>query len=392
MAITDTIESMKTHLGEAYASLDEKGATIPENKNLENLSESILSISGGGGDISEYFQDVEIGNTSSSQSGGYTWANVIKKVPYKFKLRSTGNSALMYTFAYCPLEKIELDAVSFSRSGMINLSYAFYNCPNVKYLDLSMIDTSKVHAYNYMFSNCKNLESIIININEFDTTSTVNMAGMFDGCNSLKAVPEGFCFFKSKSTSPNVSATGMFKSCSSIENFKIDRDDLDTSWVTSFSQFLAYCTNLKSVDLSNFNFTGLSNSTSGGFQYFLDMGSDYARNLTSVKFPTEKQTSKLVTIYYMFRGCNALTEIDLSFLEATLTNVSYAFYNCRALTKIDIRNITLSGITGSSYYSNMLTGVPTDCLIIVKNQTQKNWFNSKFPTYTNVKTVDELGE
>ena len=49
MAISDTINSLKTHLGEAYASLEEKGATIPENKNVENLADSILSVPSGGG-------------------------------------------------------------------------------------------------------------------------------------------------------------------------------------------------------------------------------------------------------------------------------------------------------------------------------------------------------
>lgn len=48
MAIIDKIQSIKDHVGEAYASLEEKGATIPENKNIENLSESILSVQSGG--------------------------------------------------------------------------------------------------------------------------------------------------------------------------------------------------------------------------------------------------------------------------------------------------------------------------------------------------------
>ena len=44
MAVADTIKSIKTHLGEAYASLEEKGATLPTNKNIENLSDSILTV------------------------------------------------------------------------------------------------------------------------------------------------------------------------------------------------------------------------------------------------------------------------------------------------------------------------------------------------------------
>ena len=44
MAITDTIQSIKTHTQNAYTKIGEKGGTVPANKNLENLSSSIESI------------------------------------------------------------------------------------------------------------------------------------------------------------------------------------------------------------------------------------------------------------------------------------------------------------------------------------------------------------
>lgn len=48
MSIVDKIQSITNHLSEAYSSLEEKGATIPSDKNIENLSDSILSIPSGG--------------------------------------------------------------------------------------------------------------------------------------------------------------------------------------------------------------------------------------------------------------------------------------------------------------------------------------------------------
>lgn len=49
MAISDTISSMRTNLQNAYSSLESKGAEIPENKNIENLSATIDGIQTGGG-------------------------------------------------------------------------------------------------------------------------------------------------------------------------------------------------------------------------------------------------------------------------------------------------------------------------------------------------------
>lgn len=47
MAIKDTIESIKEHLEDAYGIAEEKGATIPSQKNMVNLADTISSISGG---------------------------------------------------------------------------------------------------------------------------------------------------------------------------------------------------------------------------------------------------------------------------------------------------------------------------------------------------------
>ena len=63
------------------------------------------------------------------------------------------------------------------------------------------------------------------------------------------------------------------------------------------------------------------------------------------------------------------------------------FRACSSLTNLDIRNFDFTNVTS---YSNMFTGVPKDCLIIVKDDTAKTWLTSKFTTLTNVKTVAEL--
>lgn len=48
MSLKDTVASIETHLTEAYNVLEEKGADISEQKNIENLAATILTISAGG--------------------------------------------------------------------------------------------------------------------------------------------------------------------------------------------------------------------------------------------------------------------------------------------------------------------------------------------------------
>lgn len=48
MATADIIQSMKTHTANAYNAIQEKGGTVPTNKNLSNLAAGINSIPAGG--------------------------------------------------------------------------------------------------------------------------------------------------------------------------------------------------------------------------------------------------------------------------------------------------------------------------------------------------------
>lgn len=90
----------------------------------------------------------------------------------------------------------------------------------------------------------------------------------------------------------------------------------------------------------------------------------------------------------MFYFCQNLKELDLSnFYTSNATDMNGMFDYCTSLTKLDIRNFDFSKVTS---YNNMFNRVPDDCLIIVKDDTAKEWITSKFTTLTNVKTVAEL--
>ena len=58
------------------------------------------------------------------------------------------------------------------------------------------------------------------------------------------------------------------------------------------------------------------------------------------------------------------------------------FNNCQSLTNLDISNFTFDKVTSYAY---MFTGVPNNCEILVKSQTEKDWITSKFTNLTNVK-------
>jgi surface protein len=112
------------------------------------------------------------------------------------------------------------------------------------------------------------------------------------------------------------------------------------------------------------------------------------KNITGLDL-SNFNTSNVTNMSYMFRGCKNITELDLSsFDTSNVTNMSYTFRGCLKLTVLDIRSFDFTKVTS---FSGIFGSVPTDCEIIVKDETAKAWVLDKRSDLTNVKTVAELG-
>lgn len=85
MAISDKINSIKTHIGEAYTAIQGKEGTIPANKNCENLKAAIESIAGGKEEQAKTVTIIENGTNKLLPDEGKTFSEVtvITDVPSK---------------------------------------------------------------------------------------------------------------------------------------------------------------------------------------------------------------------------------------------------------------------------------------------------------------------
>lgn len=93
------------------------------------------------------------------------------------------------------------------------------------------------------------------------------------------------------------------------------------------------------------------------------------------------------TMENMFNGCSYLKSVDLSnFNVSNITNIAGLFNNCSDIEFIDVRNFDFTTITTTT---NAFSGVKTSCLIIVANDTQKQWFATNYSGLNNVQTVME---
>lgn len=78
----------------------------------------------------------------------------------------------------------ELDVSTFDTSKVMNMAQMFSTCTSIEYLDLSNFDTSRVENMSQMFSACRSLRSV--DVSSFDTSRVYNMEGVFAWCNNLE--------------------------------------------------------------------------------------------------------------------------------------------------------------------------------------------------------------
>lgn len=164
---------------------------------------------------------------------------------------------------------------------------------------------------------------------------------------------------------------------------EIDVSGLDLTNATTVDHMFFYCSATTIIGLED-----IGTIPANDFNYMFQNCSE----LTSIDLSSlETSSQSNLSFSYTFANCSLLDYIDLSSLEGSCSNIQNMFSGCTHISKIDIRNLVLS--TASTYTGafggNTLVNIPADCLIIVKDDTEKTWVTSKFSRLTNVQTVAE---
>ena len=118
----------------------------------------------------------------------------------------------------CELEYEENNVTLIFNDVITSTSAMFNTLNNIKEIDLSLFDFSKVNTMRYMFRECTNLEKI--EFGNINTSSVTNMEQLFFKCQKLVSV---------------------------------DVSKFDTSNVVTMQHMFFNCFNLTIINLSNFN-------------------------------------------------------------------------------------------------------------------------------------------
>lgn len=124
-----------------------------------------------------------------------------------------------------------------------------------------------------------------------------------------------------------------FEALTTIEHL----DYLNTSEVDDMRLMFSSCTSLETLDLSSFN----TEKVKTMYAMF-----DGAKNLRSIKLPKGFIGSSVTDLNATFKGCERLTELDLSGSNSeNVKDMNKMFYGCRALSKLDLTDFKTGQVT-----------------------------------------------
>ena len=213
-----------------------------------------------------------------------------------------------------PVEVI--DTSKWNAKNITRMDSMFRTCGNLKSVDLTGIDTSKVTNMSFLFDGCEKLANIK-GLSGFNTSYVTDMTGMFAGMNAITEFDISN-FDTSKvvkfgdstpySTIASYGQPGMFQNCSNLRTLHIG--EMDLSSAKNFSRMFSGCSSLETID--------------GTF-----VNGNVVEDLNT-----------------MFTGCRQLQTIDISGLNvANATNTKYMFYGCSLLETIISNNFETVSIT-----------------------------------------------
>ena len=187
-------------------------------------------------------------------------------------------------------------------------------------------------------------------------SGVTNLVQMFSYCSNLTTLDV------SNFNTINVTDMNyMFNGCRSLTT--LDVSNFDTSKVTNMEEMFGYCYNLTTLDVSNFN---TSNVTSMNYM-FANCGKLTSLNLSNFN------TINVNNMGSMFFDCNNLTTLDLSnFNTINVTNMYSMFDNCDNLTTLDLSNFNTSKVSDMDsmfrYCGNLTTVKVINCDESTKNK------------------------
>ena len=173
------------------------------------------------------------------------------------------------------------------------------------------------------------MRAALLEVNYINTDNITDMSYMFGSCTNLTSVNSS-----NWNTSNVTNMYGMFHTYPNLQT--LDVSNLDTSKADNLGGMFYGCSGLTTLDVSNFD---TSMATKMGNMF------DGCSGLTTLDV-SKWDTSKATGMNNLFGNCIKLTTLDVSkWKTSKVTNMEKMFYGCTNLQTLDVSNWDTSSVT-----------------------------------------------
>ena len=235
------------------------------------------------------------------------------------------------SYFWGPLLKEIEGLENLNMNGVTDLSYLFADCTALTTLDLTRLDTRNITNMKGMFSGCTSLTTIYVS-EKWNTDKVTISAKMFEDCNQL------------------VGGQGTTFDAGHIDK-EYARLDGGTDSPGYFTGPVPYAVITSDFTLTFYN-DGQKNARQG-ISYDLNEGEnapDWAEvrhAVKSVVFDRSFKTARPTTTFFWFQGMSSLESVtNLQYLNTSeVTNMSWMFRGCSALENLDLSSFNTANVT-----------------------------------------------
>lgn len=326
--LNERIQDLRNILVTCYNAIERKGGTIPEAglRNMSNLPDAVASIPQTHGVLTEL--EVTANGEYLPEEGADGFSKVTAKFDTsslpKVKVKSfLVNDDCINEDGYWNAELIDTSTTSSFRE-------LFWNCSNLRSLDVSSWDTSNVTTMERLFQGCSSLQEL--NTKDWDVSNVTTMVYAFYGCSQLKTLDVSNWDMKNV-----ISAGGMFSNCKQLQS--LDVSNWDIRKMSGLDMFNG-CSSLQSLDVSNWDLTNITNISN------LFNECSKLQSLDVSKWNTHNVTAMSNSFY----NCSSLQTLDVSNWDVgNVTNMLRLFQYCSSLQSLDLRNWDVSKVTNMTF-------------------------------------------
>lgn len=246
----------------------------------------------------------------------------IKNIVFEESFKTYAPTSLKEFFYNCKTLETISGLEYLNTANITDMSSMFWNCSNLKSLDLTKFDTKNVSSMYFMFYGCSNLTSL--NLTNFNTKNVKNMNGMFGDCTHLTSLD-----ITNFNTAKVTNMGNMFLGCSNLTS--LDLTNFNTAKVTDMHGMFKGCSALTSLDLTNFNTAEVWD-----MNRMFNMLDESSTALTTIYVSDNFVTTNVQDGKNMFKNCTKLKGFQKYFL--LYTGHQYANYKTGYFTKLVGKN------------------------------------------------------